>query len=353
MTNPHTVVEKVLVGGMAATVLFALLGIASERGPADRNYGLNDRLGQSKSEDATGQVDSQVPAESTSRFDSYSILTCHSLRNNLEIRNTTNSRANVLGRLARSETFSCRGLSEDKEWVRVESGAFSGGFVSGKSVSGVRPPLLATQSSESLGWQVIARQGTIQNAPQSDAPVLQRISPPKKLYIVGLVSNSDYYETLLRDGSVGYVEARIFEPEVADRRPPEASRTDSTLRTGPASPPTRGPTVRSAPSPALEQASTGIAVAASLINRTRMGRLDYPREARRAGQQGTVNFRLNVDSWGRASNCTIVNSSGSAVLDNATCSAFLTTARFAPARNTLGENVGSTWESQMRWSLDD
>jgi len=341
------------LGGLAATVLFALLGISSERGPANQNHGLNDHLGQSKTEVTTVQGNAQVPATSTSRFDSYSILTCYSLRDKVEIRNTTNSRANVLGRLDRSETFSCRGLSEDEEWVRIESGTFSGGFVSRKSVSGARPPLLVAPSRDPLGWQEIARQGTIQNAPQTNAPVLQRISPPLQLHIVGRVSNTDYYETQLRDGSVGYAEARIFEPEVVDRRQPEASKSNSALRAQPARQLTRVPAVRATPSPVPEPASAGIAVPVSLINRTRMGRLDYPREARRSGQQGTVQFRLNVDAWGRASNCTILGSSGSTVLDNATCSAFVTNARFAPARNELGENVSSTWESRMRWSLDD
>lgn len=353
MASPRTVPENVLLGGLAATVLFALLGISSQRGPADQNHGLNSHLGQSRAEVTTVEGNAQVPATSTSRFDSYSILTCYSLRDNEEIRSTTNSRANVLGRLDRSETFSCRGLTEDKEWVRIESGTFSGGFVSRKSVSGARPPLLAALSLDPLGWQDIARQGTIQNAPQTNAPVLQRISPPQQLHIVGRVSNTDYFETQLRDGSVGYVEARIFEPEVADRRQPEASKSNSALRAEPTSQLTRMPAVRATPSPVLEPASNGITVPASLINRTRMGRLDYPREARRAGQQGTVHFRLNVDGLGRASNCTILSSSGSTVLDNATCSAFVTNARFAPARNGLGENVSSTWDSRIRWSLDD
>ena len=46
----------------------------------------------------------------------------------------------------------------------------------------------------------------------------------------------------------------------------------------------------------------------------------YPREARSAGEQGTPSVRFSVDRRGRVSNVSIVNSSGHAVLDEATVS---------------------------------
>ena len=78
---------------------------------------------------------------------------------------------------------------------------------------------------------------------------------------------------------------------------------------------------------------------------------DYPLAARRAGLEGTVYFRLDIDAEGRPSACTITQSSGHAVLDDATCPLLMKRARFNPARDDTGKAVAGSWNSRFRWSL--
>lgn len=78
---------------------------------------------------------------------------------------------------------------------------------------------------------------------------------------------------------------------------------------------------------------------------------DYPAAAHRAGQQGDTAFRLDVDVQGRVAACTITTSSGSAFLDEATCTLLKRRARFKPARDAAGANVAGSWSSVFRWRL--
>lgn len=78
---------------------------------------------------------------------------------------------------------------------------------------------------------------------------------------------------------------------------------------------------------------------------------DYPAEAIRAGESGTVAFRLDVDAAGKVSGCTVTASSGSATLDRATCDILRARARFEPALDRQGRAVASTWSSRFRWEL--
>jgi protein TonB len=57
---------------------------------------------------------------------------------------------------------------------------------------------------------------------------------------------------------------------------------------------------------------------------------DYPSEALRQAQQGSVYFRLIGNINGRVSECRIVKSSGYANIDQATCDALRRRARFKP-----------------------
>ncbi|HEY0411628.1 MAG TPA: energy transducer TonB [Allosphingosinicella sp.] len=80
---------------------------------------------------------------------------------------------------------------------------------------------------------------------------------------------------------------------------------------------------------------------------------DYPLEAMRAAESGTVSFRLDVDAAGAVTGCTVTASSGSARLDQATCDILTARARFAPARDTQGRPIASTWSSRFRWVLPE
>ena len=80
---------------------------------------------------------------------------------------------------------------------------------------------------------------------------------------------------------------------------------------------------------------------------------DYPVEAIKREEQGTVSFQLAINRRGRVSKCSIVGSSGSKALDQATCSILKTRGRFAPARDAQGKRVPDNYSGRVRWELPD
>ena len=80
---------------------------------------------------------------------------------------------------------------------------------------------------------------------------------------------------------------------------------------------------------------------------------DYPAEARRRNEQGRVQIRLKIDPLGVVRGCSIISSSGSVALDDATCTLAKRRARFVPARDADGRPVWGSWTSAIRWQLTD
>jgi protein TonB len=78
---------------------------------------------------------------------------------------------------------------------------------------------------------------------------------------------------------------------------------------------------------------------------------DYPAAARAAREQGMVDFTLDVGANGRVSGCTITRSSGSAILDSATCRLMRSRARFTPALDAGGASVPDKVAGKISWSL--
>ncbi len=79
---------------------------------------------------------------------------------------------------------------------------------------------------------------------------------------------------------------------------------------------------------------------------------DYPAEARQTGWEGSVIFDLTVTPEGRVSKCVIVESSGHAVLDTATCTILTTRAKFYPAKDRNGKPVEDVVRTPpINWSL--
>ncbi len=78
---------------------------------------------------------------------------------------------------------------------------------------------------------------------------------------------------------------------------------------------------------------------------------DYPQEALRLGEQGTVAVRLLVTNAGRVGKCEVVTSSGSQILDRATCNILSQRARFAPARDEKGQPTTDYYTQRIRWEL--
>jgi TonB family protein len=80
---------------------------------------------------------------------------------------------------------------------------------------------------------------------------------------------------------------------------------------------------------------------------------DYPADAIRNNEQGTVSFRLTVSRRGRVADCHIVHSSDSITLDRATCGILEDRARFTPARNAEGKRVPDEYTGRIRWELPE
>jgi protein TonB len=80
---------------------------------------------------------------------------------------------------------------------------------------------------------------------------------------------------------------------------------------------------------------------------------DYPADAQRNGEQGSVRARLDVDENGKVSRCTIIQSSGYDSLDDATCNVLKARASFRPARDANGKAVrDSVVTPQIVWRLE-
>jgi len=79
----------------------------------------------------------------------------------------------------------------------------------------------------------------------------------------------------------------------------------------------------------------------------------YPRRAINEEREGEVRFRLAVGADGNPTGCTVTRSSGHADLDDAACKAIVRVARFKPALNAAGDPIASTWDSGVRFELDN
>jgi len=78
---------------------------------------------------------------------------------------------------------------------------------------------------------------------------------------------------------------------------------------------------------------------------------DYPAAARGSGAEGKVRFTLTIDPGGRVAGCVITRSSGSAVLDAATCRIIRRRARYTPAVDANGAATSGTIEQEIVWKL--
>lgn len=78
---------------------------------------------------------------------------------------------------------------------------------------------------------------------------------------------------------------------------------------------------------------------------------DYPADALRTAQQGTVQARFLISPQGTVSKCEVAKSSGAKALDARTCELVLQRFRFAAARDASGKPV-EQWRVQMiNWKL--
>lgn len=78
---------------------------------------------------------------------------------------------------------------------------------------------------------------------------------------------------------------------------------------------------------------------------------DYPSDALRAGAEGHVKVKYEINASGRIEGCTIVASSGNTSLDRATCSALTRRGRYTPAQGVDGSSVPGSAEFSFAWKL--
>jgi TonB family protein len=78
---------------------------------------------------------------------------------------------------------------------------------------------------------------------------------------------------------------------------------------------------------------------------------DYPLSSVKAGEEGTVRFRLDIGPDGRVTNCQVSGSSGSTTLDSTTCRLMRSRARFTPARDRNGTPTGDVVSSVIIWRI--
>ena len=79
---------------------------------------------------------------------------------------------------------------------------------------------------------------------------------------------------------------------------------------------------------------------------------DYPADAQRNDEQGTVGVSLSIGTDGRVSGCSVTSSSGSRSLDNATCRILRSRARFTPAKLSNGQATTDTYNQRITWRLE-
>ena len=80
--------------------------------------------------------------------------------------------------------------------------------------------------------------------------------------------------------------------------------------------------------------------------------MDYPADAVRNGEEGTVEVWLEVAADGTVRQCGISGSSGSQALDNQTCDLMIANAKFRPAEDKRGLPVTGLFHQRMTWRLE-
>jgi protein TonB len=87
--------------------------------------------------------------------------------------------------------------------------------------------------------------------------------------------------------------------------------------------------------------------------RGRLKDSDYPRAAGESGIGKTMTVRFTVEASGRVGECAVIESSGNAILDDATCRAIARRYRYEPSRDADGTAVPSTVVQEHTWLVDD
>lgn len=80
---------------------------------------------------------------------------------------------------------------------------------------------------------------------------------------------------------------------------------------------------------------------------------DYPKDALRAGQNGIVEFRLDLDETGKVAGCHILRRFNQDPFSDLTCHLLVQRARFKPALDTAGKPVKTYYINSVRFILPE
>jgi len=79
---------------------------------------------------------------------------------------------------------------------------------------------------------------------------------------------------------------------------------------------------------------------------------DYPSEAIRNEEQGTVGIAFDVNAEGRVENCRVTQSANSRSLDQTTCDLATRRGRYTPAKDAAGNPIKQSKTLRVTWRLD-
>lgn len=77
----------------------------------------------------------------------------------------------------------------------------------------------------------------------------------------------------------------------------------------------------------------------------------YPLKALESKTEGDVGIQVEVDKYGYPVDCNVTQSSGSSILDDATCAQIMKAAHFYPALDTAGMASDGKWEIVIKWRV--
>lgn len=136
--------------------------------------------------------------------------------------------------------------------------------------------------------------------------------------------------------------------------PLRTSRNDTETPATPATPPTDGgTTLDTRPPPPLPP--SGLERTARPANKPGawVTQDDYSPADIRGERQGTARFTLTIGTDGKVASCVIVQSTGFASLDAATCKFVSRRARFEPALDDGGSPIAGSYTGSIRWVIPE
>lgn len=77
----------------------------------------------------------------------------------------------------------------------------------------------------------------------------------------------------------------------------------------------------------------------------------YPTRALAENREGTVHLTVTVTPEGRATDCTVTQSSGHVILDQAACAEIEQKARFAPALDERGQPTAAQFSTKVTFRI--